>query len=222
MKRRFIYLALSLFFLAEILSACMNDTPPTTTVPSETPEMLPDPTTALIPSSLETQTWQDVYAELLRNSSSKEFFLGDIDDDGIPELLVGGPPNDADKYANYDVYTCKSSIIEYLGAADTLSWSFFWLDNNGGILGYSYGAGGGSTYRYYIDDGVLCYDDEVYGYYFDSEGNDIRWFRGTDGDKIIVTEETEYEYQCIWKSRVKLERWSITEDNITTVIYGGI
>jgi len=96
-----------------------------------------------------------------------------------------------------------------------------WLDDNGGVLGYSYGAGGGETYRYYIDNGVLCYDGVVYGYDYDSDGNCTEWFRGADGNKMIVNEATKSEYENIWNSQIELERYTITEDEISMVIYGG-
>lgn len=222
LKKLYIFFVLFQVLLAVVLSACTNDTLSTPTFPTEIPELLTNSAPDIRPSSNETKTWQEAYAELLRESSGKEFFLCDIDRDGILELLISGPSTDMAKYANYDVYTYKNYLIEYLGEIGTLSWSGLWLDNNSGILGYSYGAGGGGTYRFYIDNGVLCYDGEVYGYYYDSAGNRTKWFRGSDGDNIIVTEETENEYECIWKSMIKLESYSITEDNITTVIYDGV
>lgn len=168
------------------------------------------------------KTWQDAYAELLQDCSGAEFYICDIDCDGSPELLIGGPVVNMGKYADYDVYTYRDNIVKCLGTAETLSWSSFWLDGNCGILGYSYGAGGGGTYRYYIDNDALCYDGEVDGYYYDSEDNCIEWFRGADGSKIIVTEETKYEYERIWNSMIELERYTVNNDTILKVIYGGM
>lgn len=172
-------------------------------------------------SSLKAQMWQDAYAAQLRGSLGNDFFLCDIDSNGIPELLIGGPSIDSGKYANYDVYTYGDNTVECLGKVVTLSWSSLWLDDNGGVLGYSYGAGGGETYRYYIDNGVLCYDGVVYGYDYDSDGNCTEWFRGADGSKMIVNEATKSEYENIWNSQIELERYTITEDEISMVIYGG-
>jgi len=221
MRKRFIYFVL-LVLLAGVLSACKNDALPTVTASSETQKLLPGAAAALKPLSIETQTWQEAYAELLQELSGKEFFyVCDIDGDGIPELLIGGPSADTDKYAHYDVYTYRSYKIERLGEVSTLSSDgYLWIDNNGGILGYSYGAGSGGTYRYYIDNGVLCSDGEVHGYYYDSDGNQINWFRGFDESEIIITEEMEDEYQRILNSQIELERYNITESNIAKVIYG--
>lgn len=171
-------------------------------------------------SDLSAQMWQDAYAELLRESLGNDFYFCDIDNNGIPELLIGGPSSDTEKYAEYSVYTYKSNLIECLGTVETLRWSSLWLDDNGGILGYSYGAGGGGTYRYCIDNDVLRYDGEVEGHYYDSEGNYFEWFRGADESRIIVTEENKYEYERIWKSMIDLERYIASEDTILTVIYG--
>ena len=177
-------------------------------------------TSTLMPPTIETKTWQDAYAALLRGTSDKFFFLCDIDRNEIPELLIGGPQTETDKYADYDVYIFKNYVIKCIGTVGTLRLGYLWLDNNGGILGYAYGAGGGETYRYYIDNDVICHDGVVYGYYYDGDGNYTEWFRSPDGSEIIVTEETEDEYQRIRKSNIELECYDITESNITTVIYG--
>ena len=136
--------------------------------------------------------------------------------------MIGGPSTDTDKYANYDVYIFENYTIECIGAVGTLNWSCVWIDNKGGILGYAYGAGGGGTYRYYIDNGALFHDGEIYGYYFDDDGNQVEWFRGADGSEIIVTEEIEDEYQYIWNNKIELESYDITESNIVKVIYGKV
>lgn len=172
-------------------------------------------------SDLLGQTWQDAYADMLRKSLGNLFYLCDIDSDGISELLLGGPSSDTDKMAEFEVYGYKSNLVESLGTVATLRWSSLWLDDHGGILGYAYGAGGGGTYRYYINNDILCYDDEVEGYSYDLEGNEIRWFRGLDGSRIVVTKENESEYDTIWKRWVTLERYIASEDTISTVIYGG-
>ncbi len=164
--------------------------------------------------------WQDTYADLLKKSIGNNFYLCDIDSDGTPELLIGGPSSDTYKYDEYDIYTYKNNQAECLGTIGTLRWSSFWLDGNCGILGYSYGAGGGGTFRYYIDDGVLYDDGGVNGYYYDSNGNCIEWFRGPDKSEIIVTEENKFEYERIWESMIGLERYIATDDTIATVIYG--
>ena len=200
MKKHLIFLMIFFALFAVVLSACTID------------EMM----------SAENQTWQDSYAKLLRKSSGKEFFLFDIDDDGIPELLVGGPPIEMDKYAEYDVYTYKENNNVHIGDVSTLHSSSLWIDNNNGLLGYAYGAGAGATHRYFIDNGILCYDDEIYGYFYDNNGNYTEWFRDLDGSKIIVTEEIEDEYQRIWNGKVELERYDVTENNIKKVIHGGI
>lgn len=219
MKMRFIY------FVAFVLPicvwvACRNEALPTATATSETQALLPDAAAALRPLPIETQTWQEAYVELLQELSGKEFFyFCDIDGDQISELLIGGSSADTDKYAHYDVYTYKNYKIEHLGEVDTLrSDGHLWIDNNGGILGYSYGAGSGGTHRYHIDNGALCSDGEVHGYYY-SEGNQINWFRGSDGNEIIITED---EYQHIINSLIELERYNITESNIIKVISGEI
>lgn len=165
--------------------------------------------------------WQDVYAGMLQELSGNEFYLCDIDESGIPELLIGGLSTDTDKYSEFNVYTYKDSKVECIGKVATLRFSSLWLDDNCGILGYSYGAGSGGTYRYCIDNGFLNYDDEVSGYYYDGEGNHIEWFRGKDGSEIIVTEENRNEYDESWKSLRELERYVVVDETIRTVIYGG-
>lgn len=169
----------------------------------------------------ENPIWQDVYAEMLQKLSGNEFYLCDIDGNGTPELLIGGPSTDTDKYSEFDVYTYRDSKAECLGSVSTLRSSSLWLDDNCGILGYSYGAGSGGTHRYYMEDGLLNYDDEVSGYYY-SEGNQIEWFRDMDGSKIIVTDENRNEHDRIWKSLRSLERYIVTDETIQTVIYGGV
>ena len=158
--------------------------------------------------SVDNQMWQDAYAEMLRDLSGNDFYLCDIDENGIPELLIGGPSTDTDKHTEFDVYTYKERKAECLGTVSTLRWSSFWLDENGGILGYSYGAGAGGTYRYYIDNDILCYDGEVSGYYYDSEGIYIEWFKGSDGSDIIITDENRHENENILNSMRVLERYT--------------
>ena len=200
-KKQFIYGIFLLVLLIAGLSAC-----------SVSADVLTETLT-------EGQTWQDLYAGVLRESNDKEFFLCDIEGDGVPELLVGGPETDTGKYANYDVYIYKNNVTECIGDVGTLSWSCLWLDHSGGILGYSYGAGGGGTYRCYIEDGKLYEDGEIYGYRFDDNGTQVEWFRGRDGNEIIVTEETEDEYQSILDAHIEIQRSDITEANILKVIY---
>lgn len=220
MKKQFLFFLLSFVLFAGVLSACTTDAPsPSTAMPPEISELPFSPQPTLTLSPVEIQTWRDAYAELLRVSNMRKFFLCDIDGDGIPELLTGGASTDTDKYADYDVYKYINDTIECIGIVGTLSSGSLWLDNNGGILGYSYGAGAGGTYRHYIKNGVLCYDGEIYGYYFDGDGNQIEWFRGSDGSKIIVTEDTEEEYQRILNSKIELKSYDITEANIARVIY---
>lgn len=214
MKRKFIYLLIPSMLFVGIFSACNNY------ATSKISEQLSNSVLTEVPSQVDTQTWQDAYTELLRETTSKEFFLCDIDQDELPELLIGGPSTDTDKYANYDVYIFKEDTIECIGSVGTLSWSFLWLDSNKGILGYDYGAGSGGMHRYYIDNGALYNEGEVNGYYYDSEGDCIEWFRNSDGVKTIVTEKTEDEYQSIYSRYIKLECYDITEVNITKVIYG--
>lgn len=165
--------------------------------------------------------WRDAYAQLLRDSPDEYFYLCDIDGNNIPELLIGGPSTDTDKYADYDVYTYRNNKAECLGTVGTLNQEGnLWLDESGGILGYSYGAGSGGTDRHYIENGVLYEDGDVHGYYFDSRGNLIEWFRGNDGNKVIVDDETKDEYDRIRKSETELQRHTITEEEISAVIYG--
>jgi len=177
-------------------------------------------TTALDPSPEVFQTWQDAYAWLLQESESKEFFLCDIDADEIPELLVGGPedPNN-NSHNRYYAYTYQDNQIVFIG--DIYTRTDLWIDNSNGILGYAYGAGSGESHRYYMSHGMLCYDGDVIGYYYDNNGNIIDWFRGLDGSEIIVTDETEAEYRRIKNSYTVLERYDITETNIAKVIYCG-
>ena len=158
---------------------------------------------------------------MLQGLSGNEFYLCDIDGNGIPELLIGGPSTDTDKHSEFDVYTYRDSKAEHLGEISTLRWSSLWLDDDCGILGYSYGAGAGGTYRYYIDNDLLNYDDEVSGYYYNSEGNRTEWFRGVDGSQIIVTDENQDEYNKSWQSLHTLERYIVSDEAIRAVIYEG-
>ena len=208
MKRMFATLLPPFLLLFGVLSACTINEPslPATETSSTGPTLTPSP--------IEIQSWQDAYAELLRESSGQEFFLVDIDNDGIPELLVGGQMIDWGKYAEYYVYTYTDNTLVHLGEISTLSWSCLWIDNNNGILGSASGAGGGGIYRSYIEGGILNYDGEVYEYY-----NDTVWFRDSDGNMVIVTEETEDEFQRMWDSLIELESYEITEANIARIVY---
>jgi hypothetical protein len=175
-------------------------------------------TDGLLPTAY--PSWQDAYAALLRQSSHEAFYLVDIDNDGIPELLIGGQMPDWTKYAEYYVYTYKNNIAVYIGNVSTLSSSHLWTDKDNGILGYEYGAGEGGTIRFYIDSGAIQFDDTIQGYFYDRDGNFTVWFRGADGSMVIVTKETEDEYLRILNSQIELESHAITEDNIEKIIYG--
>ena len=203
---------------SEIAEQPHNQMP--TLVPPE-PEQPPHEqvTTTVGHSSEEFQTWQDAYAWLLRESDSKEFFLCDIESDKIPVLLVGEPENPINiSHKSYNAYAYQDNQITLIG--DIYTRTNLWIDNSNGLFGYAYGAGSGEAYRYYISHDLLCYDCDVSGYYYD-DGKIIYWFRGSDGSKIIVTDETEAEYQRIQNSYIGLERYDTTEANIMEVIYGG-
>jgi hypothetical protein len=164
-------------------------------------------------------SWQDSYANLLRESDGKDFLLCDIDLSGIPELLIGEPSNGTHKHNEYNVYSYRNGDVIHIGEFGSLATSSLWTDGNGGILGYSYGAGAGGTYRAYVDNGVLYHEGEIFGYYYDGDGNYTRWYRDSDGIEVIVTDETNSEYQRIWESMIELESYEINEANITRVIY---
>lgn len=47
-----------------------------------------------------------------------------------------------------------------------------------------------------------------------------RRVQGADGSKVIVNEAAKSEYEEIWNSKTEPERYTITEDEVSTVIYG--
>ena len=164
------------------------------------------------------EEWQDAYAWLLWESICDEFYLCDIDADGIPELLVGGPEDPrTSSHKSYNVYMYIDHQIVFIG--DVFTRTELWIDNNN-VFGYDYGAGSGEVLRYNMNFGILYFDGEVSGYFYD-KGDIIYWFRGSDGNNIIVTDETEAEYQRIQDSYIKLNRYNISVTNIIKIIYGG-
>lgn len=213
MKKHILFYLVIIALLNGVLSACTVDRPSASKIDAMSIAALP----TYMP--IEVSSWQDDYAELLRKSDSEKFYLCDIDENGTLELLVGGVLADWSKYQEYDVYTYKNNAIVHIGVISTLSSGSLWLDNNRGILGYAYGAGSGGTYRYYIDNDELCYDDEVYGYNYTLSGEQTEWFRDADGNKKILSEETEQEFQVLWGNNITLEGYEINESSIKEVIY---
>lgn len=167
----------------------------------------------------EDGSWQDAYAALLRETDNTQFYLCDIDGDGIPELFAGGTPDDV-KYAEYDVYTFDNNSLINIGGVSTLKSDTLELDHNHGILSYDYGAGEGGMNRFYKENHKLCENGMVYGYYYSPDGQQVKWFRDEDGNTTILSKETEDECRRLWGNELTLECYNKTEDNIEKVIYG--
>lgn len=88
-----------------------------------TPPDIATPVTAEAPVTPPTKihSWQDDYAKLLRTSDKDQFYLCDINNDGIYEILIGGVMANWGKYSEYDVYTYSDNAPVPIGDVTSTS-----------------------------------------------------------------------------------------------------
>ena len=171
--------------------------------------------------AVETQSWQDAYAEFLRSQleSTRNFALRDLTNDGIPELLFHAESHPPVFYLY--IHTFDGSNVRLL---ETVSlgqggWelyvsnapsfpSVFWESLNRALM-QSY---------YYLEftteqvNPIRFLDIDVY--LRDERGIEI----GVSDDPIVdIRNQQIYD---AWQQRTSLQTHSITEANITSIIYG--
>ena len=163
------------------------------------------------------EMWIRAYQSILESQSSGTFSLVNIDDNGIPELILA---SDNSHSNSVSVYTCdENGYAYYLGEFGTFG-EIYVMSGSGYILTNETYGGVSSTTLYSLE-GQMCYVAETL---FDNE-------YGAPAESVVfeingeqVTAETYHsEYNTIfgfpWVTAGYTEGYDITSENIAGLAY---
>ena len=182
-------------------------------------------------AAAQTKTWQEAYAELLRDYAEQKqdnlmfFILHDIDMDGVPELIIAGEYADEIYDAAYVFRNGKAMPLKF--------------DEGVYIAGFALSARAGVVPNPNNAPGLTTYIRGAAGQF----GSDALYWRVViDGDRLIIdtrgeirvdlttgythfyienTTATEEDFFRVFGRWEWLPYFRITEDNINEVIFGG-